>query len=654
MSGAPPGYNANESMLEGGTAPIVSVMGGGASQALKNIRTKLSKKGRKRTTKHTRKRRQAGGLLGHYVLSSQTAYLGTNNSRLSITVVAQTPEEIKDFDDKKLPAYSSSSLADDIKNYADYSKRLWERADGSSAVRALVSNIMPMVAGSALGQVGSDRLGILLPNNIAKIFIFPPVRGNVATFKKYVSILFDTGNIIDASKPKTCLMFTGQFFGAVESVDSNTELFTYYMFIKNIINKSIHSIYVLTEYSVDTIRRSQDVTKNINPQPSDTTPIYPLLEPTYILLPYSSILQTGDSKDERGGILFSAATTDEVILPAPDSSMKGIIDVVLNSSIVKPLGVAYKPNVKKDDTKLGALHFREINVNTDIDTASVYTYSIGANPEYVKPASTVTGNSDVFVGNPKAVKNGIPLVPIQLGTQQFSIRASLPEVRDDWSNLVFTDEEANFITSLNISPTRLQSIFPNDWNEELASNLSVISRSKCFSDSRLVLHADCQKTQNFIAKIFKNFVENASEIVDFESAKVMNLTDEILQQTAALRSAGVISSPDIFDPVQFKKAFITAADTGNFQFIKDPDVVAKANLRAVPNYSQGLNQFSINILLINLNTTNKIKAIFTMDVISGITEKDMTAAYYRIIAKYNEIKNGIAKKFPAIRIILPE
>jgi len=650
-----------------------------------------------------------------------------------------------------LPSYVNDPNA--YINYTKYAKGLWKRADGSSAVNALVSNIMPMVAGSSLGQVGSDRLCIILPNDISGITIFPPVEGDLSVFKRNVSLLFSDNKVINPALPAMTLIFSSPFFGTVDNVKGNTELFEYFVFIKNIVNKSKHSIYILTQYSVNTILNSQNITKKINPSPDDSTPIYPLLEPTYIVLPYSMSIRAtkggnpipGIAEDNRGGILISAASPNEPILPAADPSMQGLVGFILKDTYISALngavaagivgippqlGLAYKPNMQKEDPKLASMLFREINVKDDIDNSSYYTFGILANAAYKKTESNIKASSDIFAGSSNAVRDSIPVIPIQIGTQEYSIRSSLPEVRDDWNNLIFTDEEANFLTSLNITPARLSSIFPNDWKEELTANLSVISRSKCFKDDRLLLHADCQRTQAFIAKIFENFVENSSEIMEFEDGKLQalttTLTNNILSQTTALRAAGVIASPDIFDPNNFTDAFFnknpattphvlsvfdfTAAatagtdtftvsytgamtpsdkallgfisdtpigagkhkmifsaakdikflnglantNTGHFRFIKNPDENAKPNLRPVPNYSMALSQFNINILLIDLNTKNKSKAMLTMDVPTGVTENEMTQQYKNIIAQYNLIKNGIVSKFPAIRIILPE
>jgi len=231
------------------------------------------------------------------------------------------------------------------------------------------------------------------------------------------------------------------------------------------------------------------------------------------------------------------------------------------------------------------------------------------NTHYKAPAKA-DPNGLAFFGQANAFTKDIARIPVNLGLDEFLIRASVPSVINDWNNGVFDEEEARFLNALNMTPQRLYSVFKNNWTKELAENLTIMSRSKCFTDNRLILHADCQRTQRFITKLFDNYVENAKEIAAIRqnelNASMSQLTNIIRAQAAALKAANAIPGPgqsyNVFDINDFTNAIFNSK---NPPFNTTPD--PKTQVLSVLNFT-----------VASMITTNS--CIVTFD--GALTQKD--------------------------------
>lgn len=611
MSSPPPGYTGEESMLQGGTAPIVSVMGGGAKTtkgALKKIRKQLSKrdwKKLKRTRKYRKK--QDGGALPVVLSNPDFSISELNGAPYNMNVVTEALPPASSISITNLPEVPAPEQYFFLANtYTKYSKLQWVRSDGSGAINAKLSTtgVIPTRGNSSFTSAGSDRLGIILPSSITKICVFPPIQGQMLIFKKCLALsgIFDEQGIVTGKDP-VAILFTPPFFGDPATTNStastNAELFAYYMTLKNmIIVDAAHSMCILTPFSSANISISRNANMIINIG-NDSTPIYPLLEPTYVVFPYPVNISNSDLDPEsKGGIFFSAAATGEEVLPAPAPSMSGLIDTVTKTSIrptadggfetFAPLSsVAYKPVVTKLDPGLTKMNYVIVDTRTDIDMSTYYVYSSKKNPDYKAPA-VADSNGLAFFGQVNAFTKDIARIPVSLGLDNFLIRASVPSVIEDWNKGVFDDEEARFLNALNLTPQHLYSVFKGNWTKELAENLTIMSRSKCFTDNRLILHADCQRTQRFIARMFSHYIDNAKEIAAMRqnelNASMSQLTNIIRAQAAALKAANGIpgrgQSYNVFDVNDFANAIFNSK---NPPFSATPD--PKTQVLSVLNFT---------------------------------------------------------------------
>ena len=81
------------------------------------------------------------------------------------------------------------------------------------------------------------------------------------------------------------------------------------------------------------------------------------------------------------------------------------------------------------------------------------------------------------------------------------------EIMKDWKEGKFTEDEADFLNILNLSPKLLYSSFychQKDWKEELAEFLYYLSLYTCYPASSLVLKGECQRVREFLRIVESN------------------------------------------------------------------------------------------------------------------------------------------------------
>ena len=282
--------------------------------------------------------------------------------------------------------------------------------------------------------------------------------------------------------------------------------------------------------------------------------------------------------DERGGILFSACTKDEVSLPAPNRGFNGPINYIQRN---QPRGsVAYKPNLLTREPLLNGLDYQEYSLFQQPLMSKQQMFTITINEATPVAAETkISTDQKAFLASPSAVQSNIPLVPVGVHSQEYSIRSPLPDVLNDWNNAVYSDDEADYLNALQVSPRILNAIFPNTWKKELAEHLSAISRSKCFTDSRLILNSECQKAQEFISKILNYFMSNSSSILQLQGKEQDAYVSKLKASAdAAMKAATTQKYPEganIFDPAQFIEAFFPG--TGKEYFLSVSSVKVMRN-----------------------------------------------------------------------------
>lgn len=536
MSTPPPGHNADVSMLSGGTEQIVGVMGGGTRRN-KNKRQNKSRRKSRRKAKSSRKK--GGGEFNPYTLTETQESVGIPNANFDYTTLKDLG--VTGIPLITLPNEPIAVLNIAVNEYIKSQKNLWKYHSSSGADLAVAPVVISSDICSRLnyesidgnkGLTGYDRLSIILPKETQNIIILPPCYGNLITYGKCAEYISNN------SDSNTVFIFSPPFYSREHSEsDDNRTIFYNFIAMKKLLEENgLASVYILSEYTNVTVDMACVLTmETINKE----VPLLPMLQPTYIIYPYTLKID-GDSVS---GILFSAAAQDEVTLPESNITSKyGLIDTCENSVVG---GHIFPPNTSKNDVRLteSRIPYRQYRffstgpediLNTDEERVTMIKVGQTIVPEPIDTEQS-GGNPDSnkkFVAGKNLFLNGVSYTSVPLGANQYSLRHPTKDVITDWKKQRFTASEAQFLNDLNLRPYILEEIYKNNkdtnWKNDLAENMSVIVRSKCFNDSRLVLHSDCQASQKFITDILDYFIKNEKRILSLED-------DEADAENAELR-----------------------------------------------------------------------------------------------------------------------
>ena len=539
-------------------------MGGGAnkelaSQAIRSVRKKMSKRAKLRVIRSRKKRDQRGGLqVNPYILGEIDTY-GKNTPNFNVDITKPTIDQNGPNCPTPLPPPGIPTI---LKDYRESQKTLWNRNGLAQSVAELQKRILlphldtipSNTNDKIIGNLATDRLAYIISSNVTEIVLFPPIGGSLVLFQGCINKYFSGEALLPqlANKERVlCCIFAPGFFGT--NAGENEALFQYFVQIKKIFVDADHSMHILTRYTPEHVNAAVGVMKSFN---ITSNYVYPLLEPTYIIFPYRiELKQEGSPLKEIGGLLFTAAVGKESVLPVSDSSMYGLIDTVLQNASIP--SVSFKPNTLNDDPGLAAMNIYSVNEFENLPRL----YTITKTPM----TKTQSSFGKAFLPSDSAYIEDVPLTEVNIGTQTYSLRTSLPDVVNDWTFGLYTDEEVRFLNDLRLSPKLLQKTFGDSWMSDLAQNLVTISRSKCFTDTRLILHADCQRTKAFITKIFSGMLENSDEIVRLQrredNARIASMSNIISAQASVMdRSVVIETRMNLLDINDFTDIIYAIAD----------------------------------------------------------------------------------------------
>lgn len=271
--------------------------------------------------------------------------------------------------------------------------------------------------------------------------------------------------------------------------------------------------------------------------------------------------------EERGGLLFSAATAGEPVLPEPYPGFDGAIKhIQTNNAIEKKRSIAYRVNTTKRETLLDGMDYKEYKVFQAPLTDKEHIYVFELSKARADIVVQMSDDLEAFVATPTAVQNHVPDVAISVGSQEYSIRSPVPDVINDWNNAIFSRDEANYLNAMTLSPKILSKVFSIRWKQELSNHLAMISRSKCFKDSRLLLHADCQDAQAFVSKVLEYYMSHSGDIIETQrqqrNSEVKRLQAEInAVREQAQKNLTANQNVNIFDILQFNETFYSPDET---------------------------------------------------------------------------------------------
>ena len=373
------------------------------------------------------------------------------------------------------------------------------------------------VPNSENGEHGYDRLAVVLDRSIDTIMVYPPVKGDIERFKKYVANILHNN---DNTKPNYVIIFPPHFYG--DDVQTNAELLAILLDIK-LDPATNAAIYLLVEntganrlagYNIQT-SEIQGVTLK-DPYIAGT-PITHMLEPSYIIYPNATRVEN----EVKGGLLFSGAAANEKdILKSNTSTAASVSDFIASD---KTGTIAFPPSSTNDDVLNKETPYQVYRFIGDkahsIENDHILTFRLSGGKnidkeEAAEPVLTfeLRGGSmgkdqpedKFYAAKLSDLATGEKLTTNQLGAS-FILRRPSKEVKRDWLDLKFTASEAEMLNFLNFRPSILKDIFGEVWNSELVSFLENLIVSDCFTDINSLTNYECSTSSDFYNAV-KNFL----------------------------------------------------------------------------------------------------------------------------------------------------
>ena len=525
MSGPPPGYDPGQSVLQGGTATIHPVMGGGGGAGLPaGFEHQSLLQGGEAAPIHA----VSGGGGGH-----GGGHGGGGSSRPTpIRILYEDLSGIVTLSDSfKKELELAYNKYDDLARKYTITQRngLWKRRKCSDK-GCDISIPKHVTVGSCnttgtlddtAGEVGFDRLAILLPFATSEILVFSPVRGNRANFEKCVEYIMRKKVLESLDK---VVLFAPPFFAlnvdtAGKDIDYNRQLFCRFLELKEL-HPNMH---ILTQRTI-----TNRVIGECMSDKDDNYPIATLLEATYVLYPYKRVFsEKGVEPDvEVGGIIFSAAAANEVSIPESTDEGKGVSPTkyVKDTKGELSASVAFPPKTDESGVKIydtvDPKTYRYYGGGaTVLEENKVQRFLLRAPVDRGLDFIADDASTDIFIESQTELHvKDVPIVRVPLGARTYFFRSPGEAVMGNWKNGRFTSSEADFLNDLNLRKSMLAKIFEGEPNpyEILANFLKNAVNGRCFTDERMLTWSECQASREFVSRVFQYFMLNDARIATLD------------------------------------------------------------------------------------------------------------------------------------------
>lgn len=533
-----------------------------------------------------------------------------------------------------------------------------------------------------------DRASYELPSTMTEgltVIAAPPVRGDVQKFLRiltalqrisvlYVGIDETVGKPKVVLKPGVVLTFMPPFYdprinyikGSVETA-SNILLLSHFLDLNE---SNPQRVFVLPENTTDnyavgvmfhTYRGKRDA------------PLLNFLEPSYIYFKSGvGLLLSASSTDVEKDLPTREAGPPRIFKPQPTADgvltedtlvIRGDVENKQSFTIPKPLetggsNCVMKGLVKRTDVRdiKGPIYLKPIQLEDTIGSEHIDDILLAIRLIYDtsqadRAICEYSGSKliqppmppDQFYASKSVKTKGVFFTEVNFfesiskaeRSPYYLIRKPTmgTEVYSDWLKLKFTVDEASLLNGIGLTPKILEEIFGPAWPNELANFLQGISITKCFTDTRLMLRAECEDNRKFLEQVRIYYAQKNLSVEAIQDKREKEMKDEVKRYFEDLEAS--MGGPSTF-PAEDDMAEISNADFLKYKKRMDTLFV----YYEVPTAAEGAQTVNTNIIVANREGDYKYYKLFVPKV---DYDRDPFILYKKIQEK--------RKKYPSLSFI---
>jgi hypothetical protein len=538
MSGPPPNYDPNTSMLHGGTNSVIQPVMGGGGNAPPNYNPENSL--------------LAGGT--EQILKVLGGGAKTKGNLQGEVYSIPESEETKKFREDYLtnilnPANEylekRQELNDNLLyNFMETRLKKIKRYDTNEVAQDIILPTIQTVQNAGGGVIPNlPSVYDIIPADIETLVVLPPMNGDIEKFVKAIQYLFKTQLFRKETtsdlrlKDGIAIVCLSPFYAQETQYDAMNNMM-YYLHLR-LWQSNPNSFFVLNSF--DAFSSGLNLYNDLQPgyYPVEQFPVPNCLNPSYVICnkpfgKYKGILFTSQfgqimeqpRKNKNQGFrhpseLLGKQTTFASI---PSSAMEDAEQTFKDYLIIG--AQKYKADLIKSRSDV-PLCKNLLTVFYDEDVVGNYILSDSREEIHVFRYDVVkeepllcideTGRASKlapppgdFAGREKHPKY------VKALTKNILVNATIHKIREDssgvyinWTEGIYSKEEADFLNSLQLNPTLLHFVFDINWKVEVANFLKKIVLSDCFKDVQLLTKAECDSTRVFLDRILDYFYAHA-------------------------------------------------------------------------------------------------------------------------------------------------
>jgi len=549
LSQPPPGYNENQSLLQGGTATIEATRGGAVTF---DKEVKVRQEGEKNTTTALK------GSLQKYRIDQY---------RVPEGISTQSKERYERSLYKRYVQLNGTT--EELINL--------ETGQSSKNTSRPLFDVCKVKAPPVLFQTMPRKIHVIDKSDV-KLWVVPPLNGKLTQLAGILKVI---GVGTDSKlKPNEYLIFQAPFFAAGTPRDHADYLLLFTIFLE-LKNANDGRVFIMNHLSDRTVKYGCAIAKSLHSDPNKKRlPVF--FEPDVLVFlkqkilfrsdalpitkegwkvssvlekmkntsyPKSLLLRPDTSKGTEkinGFFEFVGGAAEETSLPGGPAATKGcpgyecpefIKSVKFDSrALVSPQALrdASLYLVWSTDSRLPYLKKKVAGQEEKKEEEEEEVEEEEEEEEEVKEAEAempikkprtetleeedepIKESEDCIEGT--STDKNTSTVSFNLTGVKLEVREAEEAVKAEWKQGIFTPSEAKLLCLLHLSPSLLQELFKDEkWNE-VSDFLASMSESRCYEDSTLLLQRECDKARKFLRTVY---MDRFVTLLDIYTGKTM-------------------------------------------------------------------------------------------------------------------------------------